>query len=195
MDETTAERKARAKAGAKTGGAEETSSTPGETRKAGDAPLDNPVVQEPMPDDPQLLQARLLKSFTAIVEDFQQVFHTKRVDWANRVYPEGKTKVVITRTGDAKVEEKKSEKDSTEDTESETAAASSVADYSVAAAEMALILWASPELRKGLAQFAPVAPVALSLLDNGWNKQSAKRAIIPGAIGVGSVLATSRVFR
>ena len=70
--------------------------------------------------------------------------------------------------------------------------ANSTSDYIVAALHTAGILWATPGLRSGWTSFLPLVPAAMSLIDDGANKQGAKRAVIPALIGVGSLVVNSR---
>lgn len=67
--------------------------------------------------------------------------------------------------------------------------ANSTADYALASAYAGALLWANPDLRGGFTRFLPLAPALLSLADDGLNKQSGKRAILPAVVGIGSLVA------
>jgi hypothetical protein len=73
--------------------------------------------------------------------------------------------------------------------------ANSTADYVLASAYTAGLMWANPDLRRGALQFLPLAPAVLSLVDDGLNKESGKRAVIPALVGIGSVLAIGSVLK
>ena len=73
--------------------------------------------------------------------------------------------------------------------------ANSTTDYVLASAYAAGLMWANPDLRKGALQFLPLAPAALSLVDDGLTREGGKRAIIPALVGIGSLLALGSVLK
>ena len=67
-------------------------------------------------------------------------------------------------------------------------------EYTTAAFQMGLALMANPDLRRGYGQLLPLVPAALSLADNGANRDSVKEAVLPLLFGGGAILA-ARAFR
>lgn len=73
--------------------------------------------------------------------------------------------------------------------------ANSTGEYTLAALQAALYVWANPDLRKGWTQFLPLAPALLSTFDNRGSDEVLQRAALPGLVGAGSVLANGTVLR
>jgi hypothetical protein len=73
--------------------------------------------------------------------------------------------------------------------------ANKTADYVLASAYAAGLMWANPDMRRGGTQFLPLAPAVLSLMDDGLTREGGKRAIIPALVGIGSVIALGGLLK
>ncbi|HJU68974.1 MAG TPA: hypothetical protein VJ650_12120 [Gemmatimonadaceae bacterium] len=73
--------------------------------------------------------------------------------------------------------------------------ANKTADYVVASAYAAALMWANPDMRRGGTQFLPLAPALLSLMDDGLTREGGKRALIPALVGIGSVIALGGLLK
>lgn len=73
--------------------------------------------------------------------------------------------------------------------------ANTTADYVLASAYAAGLMWANPDMRRGGTQFLPLAPAILSLMDDGLTRDGGKRAIIPALVGIGSVIALGGLLK
>ena len=73
--------------------------------------------------------------------------------------------------------------------------ANTTAQYSAAAIQMGLLLWASPDLRKGASQFLPLLPAAMSVMDNWGDKGTVRKAAAPAALGTAGTLLAGRIFK
>jgi hypothetical protein len=133
---------------------------------------------DPTPADRDVLAKRVFNTFANIVDDLQPAIKAKADSWAERIYPD-----------------RKKDKPDEETKKPPPIPANSIADYSATATEIALILYASPELRRGVAPFMSLVPGLLSVADNGVKDDAWKKSTLPGAIGVASTLVNSRLLR
>jgi hypothetical protein len=186
-------------------GASDGNGSPSAVVPASAKPADSSAaVSDPakLAEDTNRLLNQEMKNWIAILEEIRPAFRARAQEWVGRTNVHASPKITVTR--DKKADMKKEEEKPSEGTDSKSDGdgttktakpANSTADYAAVATELGLILYASPELQRGVAPLAALAPGLMSVIDNGWNKESAKKAVIPGAIGAVSALVNSRLLR